>query len=222
VGNINQLNWIQKNIELVKGPILEIGSKQYDQESTVNYKELFTGYEYLGIDLQDGKNVDLVLDLTDDTSTIQKKFADQKFNTVICCSVLEHIFNIFQAGKNISQLTHSGGVMFMSVPLVWKFHAYPNDFWRFTPEAIKRLFPEFDFLEDKSTISSNLPDDEKPLGKNPNEFTVKWTKVNKNTVQLTDTENVDSLYEVTQSMVIRPKYKYAMIPATINMVGVKK
>jgi SAM-dependent methyltransferase len=222
VGNNNQFNWIDRNRELVKPPILEVGSKQYDQESTVNYKELFKGYDYLGIDLQAGENVDIAVDLTQDFNLVSKKIGDRKFGTVICCSVLEHIFNIFQAAQNISNLTKSGGVLFVSVPVVWKFHGYPSDYWRFTPEAIKKLFVDFSFIENKSTISSNLPDDEQALGKHPNDFTVKWTKPNKSITQLTDKENAESLYEITQSIAVRPKYRYAMIPATINMVGVKK
>lgn len=44
------------------------------------------------------------------------------------------------------------GVVFISVPFCWKIHGYPSDYWRFTPEAIKVLFPEIKFLNDRSNM----------------------------------------------------------------------
>ena len=32
-----------------------------------------------------------------------------------------------------------------SVPFVWRIHAYPSDYWRFTKEGVKLLFPRIRF-----------------------------------------------------------------------------
>ena len=36
----------------------------------------------------------------------------------------------------------------LSVPFAWKFHGYPSDYWRFTREGVKKLFPRIDWDED--------------------------------------------------------------------------
>jgi hypothetical protein len=64
-GGKKQLRYIQKNIEKFEGPYLEVGYKDYG--STQNIRSLFSSEEtYVGIDISEGKGVDLVLDFTDD------------------------------------------------------------------------------------------------------------------------------------------------------------
>jgi len=33
-----------------------------------------------------------------------------------------------------------GATLFISVPFVWRVHAYPNDYWRMTTEGVRSLF----------------------------------------------------------------------------------
>ena len=42
------------------------------------------------------------------------------------------------------------------MPFVSRFHGYPSDIWRFTPEAIRYLFPKlhFDMDASRATIST--------------------------------------------------------------------
>jgi hypothetical protein len=45
--------------------------------------------------------------------------------------------------ENITKLIRSGGKLFMSVPWVWRYHAYPDDYFRFSFRGIISLFPGF-------------------------------------------------------------------------------
>ena len=57
-----------------------------DYGNTQPFRELFSHCEYVGVDLEDGKNVDYVVNLEEDLGPIK----DQKFDLIIICSVLEH------------------------------------------------------------------------------------------------------------------------------------
>lgn len=44
--------------------------------------------------------------------------------------------------ENMQRLVRPGGSIFISVPWVWRYHNYPDDFWRFSWAGIQSLFPE--------------------------------------------------------------------------------
>jgi len=155
MGDINQLLFIKKNINLIRGSVLEVGSKDYG--NTQKLRPLFDDIEFLGIDMEDGKGVDLVLDLTEDFESIDKKLESRRFKTIICFSVLEHCSNPFKMCKNIEDLLEEDGLVFISAPFSWRIHGYPNDYWRFTPEGIKKLFPGLKFNLSEGSLSTSKP-----------------------------------------------------------------
>jgi hypothetical protein len=42
----------------------------------------------------------------------------------------------------------------VGVPFSWEIHAYPNDYWRFTADGVRVLFPGFEFDAARSVIAS--------------------------------------------------------------------
>lgn len=144
MGDINQLTYIKKYAEQLNGPYLEVGSKDYG--TTQDLRSLFTGKgKYVGVDAADGPGVDKVLDFTEDFHKIDSKLQGQRFGTIFCLSVLEHCKNPFKMADNITNLLQENGQIYISVPFSWKAHAYPSDYWRFTPEGVKCLFQKIDF-----------------------------------------------------------------------------
>jgi len=152
MGDINQLFFIKKNIDKIKGPILEVGSKNYG--NTQDLRSLFENVDYIGIDMEYGNKVDVVLDLTEDFEFIEKKLEGRRFRTIVCFSVLEHCSNPFKMCNNIERLLRDNGLVFISVPFSWRIHGYPNDYWRFTPEGIKVLFPNLKFDLKEGSLST--------------------------------------------------------------------
>lgn len=161
MGDINQLNFVKKNAKIVSGPILEIGSKDFG--NTPDFRSVFPDREYIGLDMEEGKGVDIVIDLTDQFDLINEKLSGKKFKTIICFSVLEHCKNPFKMGANIEQLLDKDGILFVSVPFSWRIHGYPSDYWRFTPDGIRALFPELDFDTYSGNISTNKIGEIKPI-----------------------------------------------------------
>ena len=90
----------------------------------------------------------------DITSAIQ---IEEKFDLVLCTNVLEHIFDIKPAIKNLSYLLKEKGHLVVSVPFIYPLHDEPEDFWRFTEHALKKLFSDFKILTIKRTGIRQFP-----------------------------------------------------------------
>lgn len=157
MGDMQQIELIKSLVDKIKGPVLEIGSKRYGPPPTFyNYRTLLPGnIEYVGIDVSEGDGVDVALDMTKDIDIIKEKLTIEKFRTVICMSVMEHVENITAFAKNLDILMEPGAMLIVSVPFVWRVHAYPDDYWRFTPKAIKYLYPNVLFDEHLSQMHTS-------------------------------------------------------------------
>ena len=69
-----------------------------------------------------------------------------KFDYVICSSVMEHVAKPWLAAKNIEDILQDGGLLIWTTPWVWRIHGYPNDYWRFSPNGVKQLFSYITWL----------------------------------------------------------------------------
>lgn len=155
MGDVNQLLFIRRHLSLLSGPFLEVGSKDYG--STQDVRSLVVGRgEYVGADLAPGPNVDVVLDFTDDFARVDQALGARRFGTIFCLSVLEHCEQPFRMADNLTRLLRPGARICVSAPFAWKFHAFPSDYWRFTPEGIKRLFPHLRFDPEHTTCAGAL------------------------------------------------------------------
>lgn len=161
MGDINQILVVQRNADLVRGPILEVGSKDYG--TTQDFRSLFPHCTYVGTDMSEGKGVDVVLNLTDDFAVVDEAFGGRRFNTVICFSVLEHCNHPFKMCENLTKLLEPGGTAFIGVPFAWQVHGYPSDYWRFTAEGIKVLFPVLEFDKERACMATDTPGQIKPI-----------------------------------------------------------
>lgn len=217
----NVYSWIEANNKYVKGNVLEIGSRRYSDHSFLDLRTLAASQpklkSFLGTDLIDGDNVDVVTDLTLPFSRLGKSFKAQMFNTVFCISVLEHIPDVFTACKNISQLIKPGGALFLSVPFVFRFHGYPSDYWRFTPEAIKILFPDIDFRDGRySQVSSLEPGDTMSLSKD------RFEKLNRFLYRPKSRDNRIGRKQAKLEDDFSNIEPYSLAPSMINMLGFRK
>ena len=117
-------------------PILEIGSyKVAGQEEIADLRPLFPGKDYVGIDTRPGPGVDQVADVE------ALSFAKSTFGTVIAMSTFEHVPRFWRGFEEIHRVLRPDGVLFVCCPFYFHIHAYPSDYWRFTPEAFEVLLP---------------------------------------------------------------------------------
>jgi SAM-dependent methyltransferase len=120
------------------GPILEIGSYQVaGQEDMAELRSLFSGKEYLGVDMRLGPGVDCVADV----EALPQKTAS--IGTVIAMNTFEHVPHFWKGFAEVQRVLRPDGVFLVSCPFYFHIHNYPSDYWRFTPEALKLLLADF-------------------------------------------------------------------------------
>ncbi len=220
MGDFNQLNFVKANTDRFKGPYLEIGSRY---GMTQEMRELFPNSEYVGIDMEEGPGVDIVVDLTEDFVIIDKVLGGRRFNTIFCLSVLEHCRNPFLMCENITKLLNPNGVVYVSVPFSWRFHPFPSDYWRFTPEGIRVLFPHLVFDSGIDNMSTSEFGDIREIDTDLCRiaFSVSDSLAQKRYAMATTVAVVKLLRRIGfASWLLR--YRYLFPPVLINMVGRKR
>lgn len=154
MGDRTQLKWVLSQKPQLDGPFLEVGSRNYG--STQDLRQLFAERgDYVGVDMLDGDGVDVVLDLCQDFDDIDRVVDGRRFGTIFCLSVMEHCDQPFDMAANLTKLLKPGGRLVISAPFAWKFHGYPSDFWRFTHEGVRKLFPDIEFSDADAYVASD-------------------------------------------------------------------
>lgn len=95
----------------------------------------------LGLDMEPGDGVDLVHDLEE---PLPMRMLGT-FSHAECTSVLEHSRRPWLLAKNLEEALVPGGTLYLSAPFVWRQHGYPNDYFRYTDEGIRALFPRIEW-----------------------------------------------------------------------------
>jgi SAM-dependent methyltransferase len=115
--------------------VLNVGAAPV--EGAIDYGALFPGMSIVGVDQTAGKGVDIVCDLTGPATEL----GDEQFSAILCCSVLEHCTAPWLAAATLLQHLAPDGLLYITVPWIWRTHNYPADYWRMSHTAIQLLFP---------------------------------------------------------------------------------
>jgi SAM-dependent methyltransferase len=119
-------------------PIYEFGSLQVVAEQDNDLRPLFPGRTFVGTDFREGPGVDRVEDLR------RLTLADGEVGTALCLDTLEHCDDPPQACRELTRVTADGGVCVLSSVMLFGIHAFPSDYFRFTPEGMRSLLSGFD------------------------------------------------------------------------------
>lgn len=76
-----------------------------------------------------------------------KPIKGKKYGVGVCMDLLEHTTNPFKVAENITNSLRKGAVLFVTAPFIWAPHNHPGDYFRFTVDGIKVLFPKLKCLE---------------------------------------------------------------------------
>lgn len=119
-------------------PIYEFGSFLVpDQPVDGDLRPLFPGRDYVGTDMREGPGVDRVLDLHG------LDLPEGSVGTAISFDTLEHVRHPWRATAELRRVLRPDGVLMLSVPFNFPVHGYPDDYWRFTPQAVEVLLEPF-------------------------------------------------------------------------------
>jgi len=109
------------------GRILDVGSR--DINGTLR-PAAPQGFEYIGIDLEAGKGVDMVLQ-----DPYAYPFPGKHFDYVVSTSTFEHDQFFWLTFLECSRVLADGGFLYINTPSNGSYHGYPHDFWRFYPDS---------------------------------------------------------------------------------------
>jgi SAM-dependent methyltransferase len=116
------------------GPVLEIGSYQVQgQEDLADLRPFFPGHAYVGLDVRPGPGVDLLADV----ECLPQ--ADASVGTVLALGTFEHVPRFWRGFAEIERVLRPDGALLVACPFYFHLHAYPSDYWRFTPDALELL-----------------------------------------------------------------------------------
>jgi SAM-dependent methyltransferase len=120
------------------GPVFEFGS--YQVEGQVEYadlRSLFPHKAYVGCDMRPGPGVDRVEDVS------RMNLGDCQAGTVLCIETFEHVFEVRRAFDEVFRVLKPGGMFLFTSPLNFRIHAYPDDYWRMTPNCVRRMLEPY-------------------------------------------------------------------------------
>lgn len=123
--------------------ILEVGSR-YVNGSVRPFIERFMNPEkYVGVDIEKGLYVDEIVS----AEGIIERFGKESFDTVITTDMMEHVSDWRLIINNIKSILKPDGVLYLTTcSYGFPLHNFPNDFWRFEIEDIKRIFSDFEII----------------------------------------------------------------------------
>ena len=112
-----------------EGKVLDIGSMD------VNgcLKDLFEGYDYTGMDMAEGKNVDVI------GTSHDIPFEDNTFDVIVSTSCFEHDDMFWVSFLEMCRVLKPGGKMYINAPSNGPEHRFPVDNWRFYQDSWKAL-----------------------------------------------------------------------------------
>ncbi len=122
-------SWVESHVPECCAPVLEVGG--YNVNGTV--RDLLPE-PYLAMDMREGPGVDLV------GNVLTQDFGERTFATVVCVETLEHITEPWVAVERMAGWLAPGGLLLVSVPFIWEYHAHPDDYWRMTASGLRFLF----------------------------------------------------------------------------------
>jgi SAM-dependent methyltransferase len=122
----------------IDGSILDVGGARRNSyhaalggEHTITFANLYPQYE-----------PDLVFDAEE-----RWPIEDASYDAVVMNNLLEHLYRPRECVAEACRVLRPGGLLVGSTPFLYRVHAGPSDYYRFTAFALRRMFEDAGFGE---------------------------------------------------------------------------
>lgn len=128
-------NELVRSINL-SGKGIDLGAKSKDAKY----------YEFMS--LNEVREIDFVDFFSSEPGIIQLNLEEpfdikeNSYDFLLMFNVMEHIYNYRNLMNEAVRVLRPGGVMHGLVPFMWHFHPDPNDYFRFSEQALKKVLEE--------------------------------------------------------------------------------
>ena len=96
----------------------------------------FKNKDVIRLNIHPGENIDVVSDGT------HYPFKDETFDKIMLRCLLEHVDDPKVILKESTRVLKSEGKIVIEVPFINPIHAAPDDFYRFTPDGLKKIIQD--------------------------------------------------------------------------------
>ena len=129
--------FIARCAELPSPSVLELGTLQsVPGRSTLHRDWVPHAAEFLGNDIQAGPDVDIVADL----HRLSEVVGTERFDVILSASTFEHLKYPTLAAHELMKALKVGGLLYIQTHQSFPLHGYPNDYFRFSQDALASLF----------------------------------------------------------------------------------
>lgn len=138
------INYVKKHAEKLTGRVIDVGSR-YENGSLRDIIKID-----VGIDMRAGDGVDIVCTI-DDMSDV---FKPETFDALVSTETLEHCNDWKAFVRQTWRVVKNDGYLLITMASIRKpYHGYPDDYWRFTEEHVKQIWPNAEDVTDLGTVS---------------------------------------------------------------------
>lgn len=132
-------NWIvNAALPYAKGVMLDYGCGGQP------YRRLFETKitKYIGADVEaeEGISLDLIIQ-----PEAQLPLENNTIDTVLSTQTLAHVYDFKNYIAECYRVLKPGGNLILTVPMQWRMHEQPYDYWRFTKHGVEKLLLESGF-----------------------------------------------------------------------------
>jgi len=118
----------------LSGTVVDLGGGK--NPSYLRYMKRDEGATFANIDIQHGEGAARAVDFETDALP----YADGSVDTVLMLNLLEHLYNHEHLVREAHRILKPGKTVIGFVPFLVNYHADPHDYFRYTDEALERIF----------------------------------------------------------------------------------